>query len=104
MIQAAILGSILTNLLLCMGACFFFAGLRTRREKLHGVVTETGNGVLLVAAFGLLIPSAFYSALKGETVSALADKFTKAKLQQDIVHISQVTSIILIFAFFVYIL
>ena len=102
-IQAAILGSILTNLLLCMGLCFFFAGLRTQSQKLHAVVSETGNGVLLVAAFGLLIPSAFYAALKTETVSILGERFTKDRLDEDIVAISQATSIVLIFAFVMYI-
>ena len=63
-IQAAILGSILTNLLLCLGLCFFFGGIRQHKEnqKFHAVVSEVGSGLLLVAAFGLLIPSAFYSA------------------------------------------
>lgn len=103
-IQAAILGSILTNLLLCLGLCFFVGGIRRHEEnqKFHAVVSEVGNGVLLVAAFGLLIPSAFYSALKTETVSALQESFTNGRLQQDIMKISQVTSIILIVAFILY--
>ena len=43
-IQAAILGSILTNLLLCLGLCFFVGGLRQSTQKLHAAVSETGNG------------------------------------------------------------
>ena len=105
-IQAAILGSILTNLLLCLGLCFFFAGIRRHNEnqKFHAVVSEVGSGLLLVAAFGLLIPSAFYSALKHETVSALHERFTKGKLQDDILKISQATSIVLIIAFILYLI
>jgi Ca2+:H+ antiporter len=106
-IQAAILGSILTNLLLCLGLCFFFGGLRQTTQKFHAIISETGNGLLLVAAFGLLIPSAFYSALKGETVkSAMSpwhEQFTKAKLQADILKISQTSSLVLMLAFFLYI-
>ena len=106
-IQAAILGSILTNLLLCLGLCFFVGGLRQTTQKFHAAISETGNGLLLVAAFGLLIPSAFYSALKGETTigkdslgfSILKEKFTPETLQRDILKISQVTSIVLIIAF-----
>lgn len=107
-IQAAILGSILTNLLLCLGLCFFFGGLRQATQKFHSVVSEVGTGLLLVAAFGLLIPSAFFSALKGSTVDApseialLHEKFTKAKLQADVLQISQATSIALIVAFALY--
>ncbi|KAK5997667.1 Vacuolar cation/proton exchanger 5 [Cladobotryum mycophilum] len=108
-IQAAILGSILTNLLLCLGLCFFFGGLRRASQQFHAIVSEVGNGLLLVAAFGLLIPSAFYSALKSEVVSdlpgfgVLHESFTEGKLQQDVLRISQATSIALIVAFFLYI-
>ena len=106
-IQAAILGSILTNLLLCLGLCFFVGGLRKTTQKFHAAISETSNGLLLVAAFSLLIPSAFYSALKGETTfrksslgfMILADKFTPETLQRDILKISQVTSIVLIIAY-----
>ncbi|KAM0420998.1 hypothetical protein ACHAPT_011241 [Fusarium lateritium] len=108
-IQAAILGSILTNLLLCLGLCFFFGGLRQASQKFHAIVSEVGTGLLLVAAFGLLIPSAFYSALKSEVVPELPglrvlhEKFTEGKLQADVLHISQATSIALIVAYFLYI-
>ncbi|KAL2282877.1 hypothetical protein FJTKL_10256 [Diaporthe vaccinii] len=106
-IQAAILGSVLTNLLLCLGLCFFFGGIRWTTQKFHPIVSEVGSGLLLVAAFALLIPSAFYSALKSETVpdllGALHERFTEGKLQEDVLRISQTTSIVLIIAFFLYI-
>jgi len=107
-IQAAILGSILTNLLLCLGLCFFFGGIRHHTQKFHSIVSEVGNGLLLVAAFGLLIPSAFYSALKSEAVPSLDlrvlhEKLTEGKLQDDILRISQATSVVLIIAFFFYV-
>ncbi|KAK4120416.1 hypothetical protein N657DRAFT_649213 [Parathielavia appendiculata] len=113
-IQAAILGSILTNLLLCLGLCFFFGGIRHASQKFHAIVSEVGSGLLLVAAFGLLIPSAFYSALKSEALpdlflqpprpgALLHDDFTKGKLQTDVLQISRVASLALIFAFGLYI-
>ena len=109
-IQAAILGSILTNLLLCLGLCFYVGGLRQSTQTFHASVSEVGSGLLLVAGFGLLIPSAFYSALKSETVNVKvgsfvvkASKFTEKRLQHDVMKISQATSVILIIAFAVYI-
>lgn len=106
-IQAAILGSVLTNLLLCLGLCFLVGGIRHQTQKFHAIVSEVGSGLLLVAAFALLIPSAFYSALKGETVSsnlkALHEDFTEGNLQLDVLKISQMTSIVLMVAFFLYI-
>lgn len=107
-IQAAILGSILTNLLLCLGLCFFFGGLRVASQKFHAVVSEVGTGLLLVAAFGLLIPSAFYSALKQEAVPDLGlhvlhEEFTEGTLHDDVLRISRATSVALIVAFVMYV-
>lgn len=100
-IQAAILGSILTNLLLCLGLCFFVGGLRQKSQKFHAAVSEVGTGLLLVAGFGLLIPSAFYSSLKSVTVSASGGetRYGDKQLRHDTLKISQVTSVILIIAF-----
>jgi Ca2+:H+ antiporter len=105
-IQAAILGSILTNLLLCLGLCFIVGGLRLQVQKFHAAVSEVGNGLLLVAGFGLVIPSAFYSALKGSTTPDSEPhghhNFTDRKLQHDILGISRATSILLISAFIMF--
>ncbi|KAE9983429.1 hypothetical protein Vi05172_g80 [Venturia inaequalis] len=106
-IQAAVLGSILTNLLLCLGLCFFVGGIRQQIATFHAVVSEVGSGILLVAGFGLLVPSAFYSALKGAAVlksdGSKHHQFTNEKLQHDVLRISQITSILLIVAFIIYI-
>jgi Ca2+:H+ antiporter len=100
-IQAAILGSIITNLLLCLGLCFFVGGLRQASQKFHASISEVGSGLLLVAGFGLLIPSAYYSALKGSAVDKPTKhhEFTEKILQHNVLRISQVTSILLIIAF-----
>jgi Ca2+:H+ antiporter len=102
-IQAAILGSILTNLLLCLGACFFVGGLRQRSQKFHPSISEVGTGLLCVAGFGLLIPSAYFSALKGSVVPYKVghERFTKHVLEHNTLRISQVTSVMLILAFIV---
>ena len=94
-IQAAILGSILTNLLLCLGLCFFVGGMRRDEQEFHEVISETGTGLLLVAGFGLLIPSAFYSALSGAT----NEHFTLQELRERVTTISRSTAIVLLAAF-----
>ena len=102
-IQAAILGSILTNLLLCLGLCFFVGGIRQQSQKFHAAVSEVGTGLLLVAGFGLLIPSAFYSSLKGSILPVTEhskEGYSEKQLKHDTLKISQFTSIILIVAFF----
>jgi Ca2+:H+ antiporter len=109
-IKAAILGSILTNLLLCLGLCFFVGGLKRHEQEFHEAVSEVGSGLLLVAGFALLIPSAFYSALKSVAFGAgdvvPTDErgdpqtvFTLARLVHDTLAISRGTSIVLMIAF-----
>ncbi len=48
-IQAAILGSILATLLLCLGMCFFAGGIRRDEQSFSETVSETGSGLLLTA-------------------------------------------------------
>ncbi|KAJ5946261.1 hypothetical protein N7454_003100 [Penicillium verhagenii] len=99
-IQAAILGSILANLLLCLGTCFFVGGLRRNEQVFHEAVSEVGTGLLLVAGFGLLIPSAFYSTLK----SATNTEFTLAMLEDYTMQISRATAVVLLIAFIIFLI
>lgn len=48
-IKAAILGSILANLLLCLGMCFFVGGLTRDAQEFHEAVSEVGTSLMLVA-------------------------------------------------------
>lgn len=91
-IRAAILGSILANLLLCLGFCFFAGGLRREEQEFDEVISEVGHGLLLMAGFGLLIPTAFYASLRGSIENAL--------LEDKVLNISRITAIILLVAFF----
>lgn len=48
-IQAAILGSILATMLLCLGICFFAAGVRRKHATFDSAISEVGSGLLLIA-------------------------------------------------------
>jgi Ca2+:H+ antiporter len=48
-IQAAILGSILATMLLCLGLCFFVGGMRRDEQTFDDAISEVGNGLLLIA-------------------------------------------------------
>ncbi|KAL2787462.1 vacuolar H+/Ca2+ exchanger [Aspergillus keveii] len=98
-IQAAILGSILANLLLCLGLCFFFGGLGREDQVFHEAVSEVGSGLLLVAGFGLLIPSAFYAALNSSSSNTTT---TPEEITRSALKISRATAIILLAAFLMY--
>lgn len=90
-IQAAILGSILANLLLCLGLCFISGGLRRREQEFHEAVSEVGSNLMLVAGMGLVVPAAFSSGLGTE---ARGDETLR---------ISRGASVILLLAYCVYV-
>ncbi|KAL8690749.1 MAG: hypothetical protein Q9218_003870 [Villophora microphyllina] len=98
-IRAAILGSILANLLLCMGFCFFAGGLRRDEQEFDGAISEVGSGLLMTAGFGLMIPAAFFTSLSGSTEV----NTTPAALTEKVLTISRVTSVVLFVAFFLYV-
>jgi Ca2+:H+ antiporter len=95
-VQAAILGSILANLLLCMGLCFFFGGLKRHEQTFHDAVSDTGSNLMLVAGFALVIPVTYSNALTGRA------NLTADKLELEVVRISRATAIVLLMAFVVY--
>lgn len=93
LIKAAIMGSILANLLLCLGLCFFVGGLRREEQQFHEAVSEVGTGLMLVAAMGLVIPTIFANTLASET----------NPFQAEALRISRGTVIMLLIAYIVYI-
>ncbi|KAH0294280.1 Ca2+:H+ antiporter, partial [Aureobasidium sp. EXF-3399] len=95
-VQAAILGSILANLLLCMGLCFFFGGLRRHEQTFHDAVSDIGSNLMLVAGFALVIPVTYANALTGRA------NLGPEKLELEVVRISRATAIVLFLAFAIY--
>lgn len=101
LIKDAILGSILANMLLCLGACFWVGGLREHAQKFEKAITEAGTGLLLVVGFALAIPAAFTFA-----VGISLDSYKMAINSDDgklILRISRATAIVLLISFLVYV-
>ncbi|KAG0650385.1 Ca(2+) H(+) exchanger 2 [Hyphodiscus hymeniophilus] len=96
-IQAAILGSILATLLLCLGLCFFAGGMRRDEQEFEEAVSEVGSGLLLTAGVGLAVPTIFYIALDG------TPNVTHDQLEIDVTTVSRITSVFLIIAYAFYI-
>jgi Ca2+:H+ antiporter len=98
-IKAAILGSILANLLLCLGLCFFAGGIKPERMQVSfsEAVSEVGSNLMLVAGMGLVVPAAFSASLKGTS----SDE--GGQIANEVLKISRVSSIILLLAFIVYV-
>ncbi|CDH56696.1 calcium proton exchanger [Lichtheimia corymbifera JMRC:FSU:9682] len=93
-VQASMLGSILSNLLLVLGMCFWFGGIRYQEQVFNQIVAQTSSSLLFIATISLLLPAAFYASV-GKTES-------EEQLTQDILHISRATSVILLVIYFAY--
>jgi Ca2+:H+ antiporter len=58
-VQASMIGSIFSNLLLVLGCCFFFGGL-TRKEQSFNVTTATASmGLLALSSIAMILPTPF---------------------------------------------
>jgi Ca2+:H+ antiporter len=59
-VQTSLIGSMLSNLLLVMGMCFFFGGYNRIEQKFNEVVAQTAASLLALAVGSLIIPTAFH--------------------------------------------
>ena len=118
-IQAAILGSILANMLLCLGTvhvrihciahvntilgiCFFVGGIFWPQQTFHEAISEVGSNLMLVAGMGLVIPTVYYQSLQGDPdLKGIPN--LGARLESESLRISHATAIILLIAFILYV-
>lgn len=64
-VQTSLIGSMLSNLLLVMGMCFFFGGLNRLEQHFNPVVAQTAASLLALAVGSLIIPTAFHNWSQG---------------------------------------
>lgn len=84
-VQVFLIGSMLSNLLLGMGMCFFFGGLRREQQYFNVTAAQTASSLLSLVTGSIIVPSAF-------------DIFTDTDLTP-IAEISRGTSVILLVAY-----
>ncbi|OAA62310.1 Calcium/proton exchanger superfamily [Cordyceps fumosorosea ARSEF 2679] len=87
-VQTSLIGSILSNLLLVMGFCFFFGGLRRREQHFNTTVAQTAASLLALAVASVIVPTVF-------ELKTNADQTEIAKL-------SRGTAVILLLVYFAY--
>jgi Ca2+:H+ antiporter len=58
-VQTSLISSILSNLLLVIGMCFFFRGLRRQEQFFNQTVAQTAASLLALAIGSVIIPTAF---------------------------------------------
>ncbi|KAK1759331.1 Sodium/calcium exchanger protein-domain-containing protein [Echria macrotheca] len=89
-VQTSLIGSILSNLLLVMGMCFFFGGLRRSQQYFNTTVAQTAASLLALAVAGVIVPTVFDLASSTPEV--------------DVAQLSRGTSLILLFVYAGYLL
>ncbi|TPX43879.1 hypothetical protein SeMB42_g04533 [Synchytrium endobioticum] len=58
-VQASLLGSMLSNLLLVTGLCFFVGGMSFKIQKFNPTAAQTSASLMALTVFAYLIPAAF---------------------------------------------
>ena len=69
-VQASMLGSILSNILLVLGCCFISSGIRREESRFNETVASTMSSLMAVAATSLIIPATLYASLTNSSADA----------------------------------
>ncbi|KAK2756241.1 hypothetical protein FQN54_005649 [Arachnomyces sp. PD_36] len=91
-VQASMLGSILSNILLVLGCCFLVGGLSRHEQLFNSTMASTMSSLMAVASASLIIPATLFSALRGSKESA----------EDNILILSRATAIILLVLYVIY--
>ncbi|KAI2625178.1 Ca2+ transporter [Xylaria nigripes] len=97
-IRSAILGSILATMLLCLGLCFFAAGLRRESATFDSALSEVGTGLLLMAGLGLAVPTIF-----NNSKTAAAYGISEAELTFKTTQLSRIVAVLLLVSYVVFV-
>lgn len=92
-VQASIIGSILSNLLLILGTAFLLGGLRFREQIYNSTVTQVSTVLLSLTVMSLLLPTAFHASFANSEVA-----------DDEVLKISRGTSIILLLVYILFLL
>ncbi|KAI9714609.1 MAG: hypothetical protein M1828_001146 [Chrysothrix sp. TS-e1954] len=95
-VQASMLGSILSNILLVLGSCFIAGGIKKEEQVFDMTMANTMSSLLSVAAASLIIPAALYSAMED------TKRPNQAGVQDNIVKLSRGVAIIMLLLYCLY--
>lgn len=92
-VQASLLGSILSNLLLILGMCMVLGGLRFREQLYNSTVTQMSACLLSLSVISLLLPTAFHASFSSTD-----------EADTQVLKVSRGTSVILLIIYILYLL
>ena len=68
-VQASMLGSILSNILLVLGCCFIAGGIKYKEQSFNSTVASTMSSLMTVASASLVIPATLYAVMDNDRES-----------------------------------
>lgn len=92
-VQSSLVGSILSNLLLVLGMCFFAGGLRFSEQGFGQSAVQLNSSLLTISVIALLLPGAFHMALQGQP------QYDESSTDYNILKTSHGVAIILLFIY-----
>ncbi|KAI9822085.1 MAG: hypothetical protein M1826_000545 [Phylliscum demangeonii] len=92
-VQTSMLGSILSNILLVLGCCFYFGGLKYPTQKFGSTMASTMSSMMAVASVSLVIPAMLFGVLH---------RSKSADTTASIMLLSRGTSIVLLVLYVMY--
>ncbi|KAI0064753.1 calcium/proton exchanger [Artomyces pyxidatus] len=98
-VQSSLVGSILSNLLLVLGMCFFAGGTRFSEQGFGVSAVQLNSSLLTLSVIALLIPAAFHLAVQPQSDDPSFDPLTNAQEGHDILAISHGVAIILLWIY-----
>jgi len=72
-VQSSLVGSILSNILLVLGMCFFAGGLRFSEQSFGDTGAQINSSLLVTSVIAILIPAGFHAAFSGNDPNEQAD-------------------------------
>lgn len=98
-VQTSLIGSMLSNLLLVMGMCFFFGGINRMEQAFNLTVAQTASSLLFLAVSSLIIPTAFEEWARTGNGSTGNDNATTENPKPGVAAVSRGTAILLLIVY-----
>ncbi|WVQ82241.1 calcium/proton exchanger [Cryptococcus sp. DSM 104549] len=100
-VQSSLVGSILSNILLVLGMCFFCGGVRFSEQVIKTTAAQLNASLLLIAVIAVLIPSAFHFSISSSTSNTDASQLASGE-GADLLSMSHGVAILLLILYLGY--
>ena len=101
-VQTSLIGSMLSNLLLVMGMCFFFGGINRTEQAFNITVAQTASSLLFLAVSSLIIPTAFEQWARTGNNASSTTTATTEDAKPGVAELSRGTAILLLIVYACY--